>query len=105
MNRPAFPHDLDLGAPVERETFHVLLQSQGNTELVRGLLQIMRAQAATVERAGRQTPAGADPLEYRAYHAGGADALEELLIGLYVIARPDNMGMGPDDIGETDSQN
>jgi hypothetical protein len=88
MTRPAYPHDLDLGAPLETGTFTMLLQSQRDSELVRGFLQLLRTQAAMVERAGRQTPAGANPLEYRAYHAGGADALEEMLMQLYVTAHP-----------------
>ena len=88
MSRPAFPHDLDLGAPVDGGTLEVLIQGQRDGELVRGILQLIRNQSALVERTGRQTPAGPNPLEYRAYHAGGADALEELLMGLYVLAHP-----------------
>lgn len=91
MSRPAYPHDLDLGAPLETGAFTMLLQSQRDSELVRGFMQLLRTQAAMVERAGRQTPAGANPLEYRAYHAGGADALEEILMHLYAAAHPDKM--------------
>lgn len=91
MTRPAFPHDLDLGQPVDPATLETLIQSQRDSELVRGILQTLRNHAAMVERAGRQTPGGAHPLEYRAYHAGGADAVEEVLMGFYKLAHPEQL--------------
>lgn len=105
MSRPQYPHDLDLGAPVERETMEVLLQSQGTSELVRGLFQLMRNNAAYIERTGRQTPQGANAVEFRAYHAGGADAVEELLMGLYAVAYPERMRPDALEPGDGDSGN
>jgi hypothetical protein len=35
-------HLLELGAPVDMDVLEQLLQSQGNTELVRGILQMIR---------------------------------------------------------------
>jgi hypothetical protein len=103
MNGPKYPHDLDLGAPVETDAFDVMLQSQAHSELFRGVLQAMRNQAAMLERVGRQTPKDGNPLEFRAYHAGGADALEELLMSLYAIAYPDRVSWHPSKRGDEDS--
>ncbi len=89
MSRPVYPHDLDLGPAIDRGTFEILLQSQRDSELVRGVLQALRNQMALCDRTGRQTPTTAkDPLEWRAYHAGGADAAEEMLTMLYAMAHP-----------------
>lgn len=88
MNRPQFPHDLDLGGPVEPGTLEVLMQGQRDGELVRGILQLLRNHAANIERIGRQPPASANPTDFRAYHAGGADATEEALMMLWALAHP-----------------
>lgn len=83
-----YPHQLDLGSPVDGGTLELLIQSNRDSELVRGLLQLMRHQAAMLERTGRQTPPDRNPLEFRAYHAGAADAVEEVLLTLYALAHP-----------------
>lgn len=89
MKQATFPHDLDLGPPVEAQSLMVLMQGNRDSELVRGILQALRNQAANLERCGRQTPKEANnPLEWRAYHAGGADATEELLMALWAFTQP-----------------
>lgn len=87
MNSP-YPHQLELGGHVDGATLAMLLQSNRDSELVRGLMQALRNQAAMLERAGRQPPPERNPLEYRAYHAGAADAIEELLLAFYAMAHP-----------------
>ncbi len=83
-----YPHQLELGSQVDHGTLALLIQSNRDSELVRGLLQLMRHQAAMLERTGRQTPPDRNPLEFRAYHAGAADAVEEVLLTLYGLAHP-----------------
>lgn len=89
MSRPTYPHDLDLGGPVEPGTLEVLIQGQRDSELVRGVLQLLRNHAANIERIGRQPPAQVQAQDWRPYHAGGADAVEEALMMLYGLAHPD----------------
>lgn len=84
-----FLHDLPLGERIPRESLQVLLQNQRDSEMLRGLLQLLREQAAVLERTGRQPPQGVnDPLEFRAYHAGAADALEEQVLTIWRWANP-----------------
>jgi len=85
-----FPHDLDLGGAVDPGSLRVLLQNNRDSELLRGILQLLRNHAANLERTGRWPASGANSLEYRAYHAGGADATEEILLNLYAWAHPES---------------
>lgn len=78
--RNAYMHEVDLGTPLQdTEQIH-LIAGHGKDPVVLAILQKLRNRVAEVDRAGRQVPSSeiSDPGDYRAYHDGGADALEEI---------------------------
>lgn len=76
-----YMHEVNLGEGVDLEA---VLKDQRRNPLVRAVLQHIRNEAAGLDRLGRIMPEQAasvnarDPLEWRAFHAGAANALEEL---------------------------
>lgn len=76
-----YMHEVDLGLPVD---LRAALMDQRESEMVRSVLQYIRDKAAGADRLARVSPRTSaqenpqHPLEYRAFHGGAANALEEL---------------------------
>jgi len=85
MKQEAHLHDVNLFVRLEPGAEKVALHARAEDPGLHVVLHRLRDQAATMDRMGRQTPvvADVDPLEYRAYHAGAADALEEIFWGIW----------------------
>lgn len=77
--KPEFQmHQIDVGPQLDQEEIaHRIAEAKGHPA-VTAFLQLLRNQAAMIDKTGRQPPASAVPSDYRAYHDGGADALEEV---------------------------
>lgn len=78
MNKPntlAFPHDVDLGAAVSLDDLRVLLMSDPNNAIYRGLLQHLRNKAAECNRTSTSEPRLSN--DSRTFYAGGAGQVEE----------------------------
>lgn len=76
MPREGYMHDVDLGKPVDdADMARVFID---HPDLVTMCLQMLRNKAAEIERTGRQPPITNVRDDFRAYHDGGADALEEV---------------------------
>lgn len=81
---PLFMHDISLGEPMSNEEFARLFDGEHDSELRRGVLQYLRRAAAVMDKTGRKPPKEyATPGEYRAFHDGGADALEGAFWGIF----------------------
>lgn len=76
-------HDVPLGQPLTNAELVEFISQHGKDQTVLTILQMIRNKACMMDRAGRQVPAGADPGDYRAYHGGAADALEEFFWDIY----------------------
>lgn len=72
--REAYLHDADLGPVLD--VFQTVNEYRDHPA-VRAVLQYLREKSAETDRTGRQVPTGADALDFRAYHSGAADGLEE----------------------------
>ena len=76
-------HEVSLGQPMTDEELVEFISQHGKDQSVLMILQMIRNKACSIDKAGRQVPAGADPADYRAYHGGAADALEEFFWDIY----------------------
>ncbi len=71
-------HQFDLGPEMSAAEIEEKLRNARGSDVMRAVLQHLRNQASVVCYAGRQPPLEhVAPGDYRAYHDGGADALEE----------------------------
>lgn len=77
-------HNLDLGAPMTQGEIEQALRNARGQDVVRAVLQHLRNEAASLCFVGRQPPREyVAPGDFRAYHDGGADALEQACKTLY----------------------
>ena len=76
-------HEVDLGKPVPDAELVNLISMHGKDAITLGILQWLRNKTALLDKTGRQVPVGADPHDYRAYHGGAGDALEEVFWDIY----------------------
>lgn len=83
-------HEIDLPKMDEKHLAHVIGE-QRDSELVKGLLNLLRSKSAEFDRVGRQSPKipDCDPLEWRAYHAGAASGCEELFWKVLAMTVPE----------------
>lgn len=89
-------HNLDLGAPMTQGEIEQVLRNARGQDVVRAVLQHLRNESAVLCFTGRQPPPQyVAPGDYRAYHDGGADALEQACKTLYAAERS-----GVDEDGE-----
>lgn len=103
MNTTIKPlHHFDLGAVMSDEEIAIQLRRIKSSDGLRAVLQHLRNKSLEVCVAGRQPPLmpGINTGEYRAYHAGGADALEEVFRGLHAFADSEE----PEDEEETEGK-
>lgn len=87
--RDAYMHEVDLGQAFDDEELRHQVNLHGKEPAFQAVLQWIRNKATQVDKSGRQVPVGADPHDYRAYHGGGADALEEIFWDLYQATMTD----------------
>ncbi len=71
-----FIHEIDLGPKLDAEEITRQLSEPNNKPYIVAVLQYLRTHMGMLERMGRQPPPGA-AADYRAYHDGAADAVEE----------------------------
>lgn len=80
-------HQVDLGRPLAKEEIDKAIAEARAHPAVNALLQHLRNQSATLDFTGRQPPRDALP-DFRAYHGGAADALEEVFWQIYEDHQP-----------------
>ena len=78
-----FIHEYDLGKKLDAEEIARQLAEPNNKPCINAVLQYLRTHMSALERYGRQPPPGS-PADYRAYHDGAADGVEE---AFWFIAR------------------
>ncbi len=81
--RDAYMHEANIGQPLSDSEILQMISQHGKDPVTLAILQMLRNKACSMEKAGRQVPAGADPGDFRAYHGGAADALEEFFWDVY----------------------
>lgn len=81
--RDAYMHEANLGEILSDTELRRIIGMHGRDPATLAILQVLRNKTCEMEKAGRQVPPGADPADYRAYHGGAADALEESFWEIY----------------------
>lgn len=83
MKAARYLHSVDLGPELHAVERAQIMGRDRDSELMRAVLQELRDKAADMNMASYQPPANlADKGDYRAYHDGGAIALEEMFWAL-----------------------
>ena len=89
MNAKLIPlHHFDLGPPMEPAEIELQLRRIKSSDGLRAILQHLRNKSVDVDVTGRQPPVlpGLDGGQFRAYHDGGADALEEVFREIHAFS-------------------
>lgn len=82
-----YMHQYDLGAPLSDDDINTHVRNARGSAVLTAVLQLLRNEAARVDTTGRQPPAELHvPGDYRSYHDGGADGLEEVFRKLHAMA-------------------
>lgn len=93
-------HDYDLGAPMSPAEIALNISRLKGSDGLRAVLQHLRNKAAEVCVTGRQPPQHlSTPGDYRAYHDGGADSLEEVFQEIHANSESSE----PDDEGDSEN--